>query len=357
MNEAFFIQDNVMGRLGVVEAKTNVQPSKDPSEKLRNLHSAIKIIRANPAEFDRNCQTNIEWIGSSFSEALATYASSNTPVDEVDDIYSLVYRFVVEFDLSVKNDLSMELRKFKTFTHEHYELFNEQAQAQMKFAVLEMPIAIMKQLLGSDALRNVRHMEKYTGEIENKIKRWDEGLADYERKANILKESLSSYATGFNFVGLYEGFDQLSTVKVKELAAHRKWLLLFGLLAVLPITAEFLIVSWNLDRIVEMRWALLIGAIPILPLTVLFVYFFRIVLRSFEGTKSQLLQLELRKTLCRFIQKYAEYSKTLKESNIDSLNKFESIIFSGLVSSEEKLPATFDGLEQLTNMVKAFQSK
>lgn len=351
----FFAREDVKERLRVAEGKTNIHQAINPPEKVLFLHSVLKTIRANVVEFDENCQTNIAWFGGSFVDSLETYTSVKTSVDDVDDVYSGIYRFIIEFDLSMQNDLSMELRKFKEFTEHNLRLFNEHAQSQMNFALVAMPIAIMKKLLGSDVLRNLRHLDKYTGQIEKQIADWDGVLSEYERKTTTLKESLSSYSAGFNFVGLYDGFDQLSIAKAGELAGHRKWLLLFGLLAVLPVTAEFLLLSWNLDRIVEMKWALLIAAIPALPITILFIYFFRIVLRSFDGTKSQLLQLELRKTLCRFIQNYAEYSKTLKANNIDSLTKFENIIFSGLVSSDEKLPTTFDGLEQITNMVKAFQ--
>ena len=94
-----------------------------------------------------------------------------------------------------------------------------------------------------------------------------------------------------------------------------------------------------------------------LSLTVLLVYFFRISVRSTDSCKAQLLQVELRKTLCRFIQNYATYSKDIKEKNPDSLSKFESLIFSGIVSNEEKLPSTFDGIDQVANFVKAMRAK
>lgn len=355
MADAFFSRAEVKELLDVAATKMNLRQAINPPQKVLNLHAALKILRAHTTEFDEHCQTNIEWFGRQFLEDLETYTNLKTPVENVDVVYSAIYRFVVELELSLHNDLSMELRQFRGFTEDNLGLFDEQSQSQMKFALQTMPIAIMKRLLGTEVLRNVRNIATYAAEVDKQISGWDTRLAEHESKAESLKVSLDSYATGFNFVGLYDGFDQLSTAKTKELAGHRKWLLLFGLLAVMPIAAEFLILSWNVDRINELRWALLIVAIPALPITVLFIYFFRIVLRSFDATKSQLLQLELRKTLCRFIQNYAEYAKTLKASNVDSLAKFENIIFSGLVSSDEKLPATFDGLEQLTNMVKAFQ--
>jgi hypothetical protein len=62
-------------------------------------------------------------------------------------------------------------------------------------------------------------------------------------------------------------------------------------------------------------------------------------------------------SLCRFIQSYADYSIDIKEKNSEALSKFEAIIFSGLVGSEDKLPSTFDGIEQLTAFAKSITGK
>jgi len=90
-------------------------------------------------------------------------------------------------------------------------------------------------------------------------------------------------------------------------------------------------------------------------LVVIFIYYFRVLLFNYKSVKSQLLQIELRKTLCRFIQHYTEYSSQIKEKDSESLGKFENIIFSGIVSNEEKFPST-DGIEQLGKLIKAAKS-
>jgi len=46
-----------------------------------------------------------------------------------------------------------------------------------------------------------------------------------------------------------------------------------------------------------------------------------------KSIQSQILQIELRMTLCQFIQNYAEQSKALKEQNKEGFEKFESLIF------------------------------
>ena len=76
---------------------------------------------------------------------------------------------------------------------------------------------------------------------------------------------------------------------------------------------------------------------------------------NIKSIKSQIMQLELRMTLCQFIQNYAEKSKELKELNKEGFEKFESLIFSTIVSSDDKIPNTLDGIESLTNLVKIVQ--
>ena len=99
----------------------------------------------------------------------------------------------------------------------------------------------------------------------------------------------------------------------------------------------------------------MISFIPTASVIAILIYYFRILLHNLNEVKAQLLQIELRKTLCQFIQSYTDYSHKIKEKDSESLSKFENLIFSGLVSSNEKLPSTFDGLEQLSGFIKAIR--
>lgn len=86
-------------------------------------------------------------------------------------------------------------------------------------------------------------------------------------------------------------------------------------------------------------------------LELVLIYFFRIVLHGLNSNKAPLLQIDLRLTLCRFIQKYTEFSKGIKEDNPNALDKFEALIFSGLVMQDGKLPTTLDGLEPIQKLL------
>lgn len=45
----------------------------------------------------------------------------------------------------------------------------------------------------------------------------------------------------------------------------------------------------------------------------------------------------------------------MHQENPGGLDKFEQLIFSGLVASEESIPSTFDGIEQLVKALKGFK--
>jgi hypothetical protein len=101
---------------------------------------------------------------------------------------------------------------------------------------------------------------------------------------------------------------------------------------------------------------LLFSLPPLITIEVLLIYFFRVVLVHFQSIKTQLLQLELRKSLCQFIESDSTFSADIKARDPSALEKFENLVFSGLISSEENLPSTFDGIEQLAKLFKGIKS-
>ncbi|MGC4062247.1 MAG: hypothetical protein QM749_15930 [Aquabacterium sp.] len=98
---------------------------------------------------------------------------------------------------------------------------------------------------------------------------------------------------------------------------------------------------------------LLAASTPIAAIELLFIYFFRVILSNYHSIRKQMLQIELRKSLCEFIQSYADYAKGIKEKDKTALEKFENLIFSGIVMDDQNLPSTFDGLEQIAKLIEA----
>ncbi|WP_314325978.1 hypothetical protein, partial [Comamonas aquatica] len=56
--------------------------------------------------------------------------------------------------------------------------------------------------------------------------------------------------------------------------------------------------------------------------------------------------------LCnKAVQDYTEFSSDAAKKSPETLKKFESVIFSNIVTTPKKIPSTFDGIESITNLI------
>lgn len=231
----------------------------------------------------------------------------------------------------------------------------------------DMPCLIMREEFHSDHAIAISRILKSTdiSKVEEFIQTRDESISkidtwnnEFESKKSTvetLKNKLDTYQTAFNFVGLYQGFSQLKEKKDDELFwLNFQYYILVFLMITIPVT-EFCWLFNNFNE--EFKTAkLVVLALPSITLLIVLFWLFRILLQNIKSIQSQIMQLELRMTLCQFIQSYAEKSKELKEQNKEGFEKFESLIFSSIVSSDDKIPSTFDGMEQLSSLLKSFKS-
>lgn len=123
-----------------------------------------------------------------------------------------------------------------------------------------------------------------------------------------------------------------------------------------PVLVELTFINNHIGILDGYKNELLFSLPPLITIEVLLIYFFRVVLVHFQSIKTQLLQLELRKSLCQFIESDSTFSADIKARDPSALEKFENLVFSGLISSEENLPSTFDGIEQLAKLFKGIKS-
>lgn len=92
--------------------------------------------------------------------------------------------------------------------------------------------------------------------------------------------------------------------------------------------------------------------LPFIGLEFVLIYLFRVVLNHYNSVKNEVLQLELRQSLCQFIQSYAKYAKELKVNDNLVLEKFENLIFSPISSRADKSPTVLDDVNQLVTLLK-----
>ncbi|OPX54173.1 hypothetical protein SAMN02745127_03187 [Oceanospirillum multiglobuliferum] len=355
--EELFNKNQSKTVLGNFKLKVNDLTPADDFERQRNslILLVVSSMSHKPDQWDKLCQINIQWIGSYFINRLAD-EQKELSKERLDDICAMCFRFLFELYLSMKDNLAEEFETARQFVFNNVDSFEKDAKEKIEYAIRDMPISIFKAIANSDAIDSLKNFNSVSAKAEKLKDDWESDLSRREARVNSLKESLSKYENAFNFVGLYQGFDELSGEKKAERDGILLWLRVLSVLIVSPIVAELIFVYMHLDNIATVRDGLLVSIFPTVSLVAISVYYFRVLLFNYKSVKSQLLQIDLRKTLCRFIQSYSEYSSELKRKDANSLDKFESIVFSGIVTDDGSLPSTFDGMNQIEKLIKAAKS-
>ena len=244
--------------------------------------------------------------------------------------------------------------------------------SQLNYIQNDYSLILLNDYLGNKSFQaflnyeeNIKKIEKQSVVLketsDNIQKSADEKLEDVKR----LDDRLKNLKQGFNFVALSDGFSRMLNEKKKS----KKWilLLLFFIAVIISVIPLFKIIpvfkmipacetipicKIFSDGDTNLTWQqIAISA----GLELVLIYFFRVVLFHYRTVQTQIMQLDLRLSLCQFIQSYAEYAKEIKTNDKDALDKFENLIFSSILSSDEKIPSTFDGLEQLSSLIKQFK--
>lgn len=351
-----FGMDPISGAIGRLVARIKGLDAADEFAMQRNSHliRILNSMRNNASDWNRDCQVNIRWIGNHFEGSLTTAADS-PDLKGLNDVFILAYRFLYELYLSAKGDLSQEFRAILSFVDKNADKFGEANQDQLDFVRRDLPAALFKELANSEAIEVIRDYVQMSRRVKAQSEAMMKEVNDKEQKVDALKAALDKYETAFNFVGLYQGFDDMAAEKKSELRSLRKWLVFFGAVSLIPLVSELIFIYIKFNEIDATHTLLLYAAVPTLSIMILLIYFFRIFLHNYKSIKSQLLQLDLRRSLCRFIQDYAEYSSRIKQKDKDALSRFEAIVFSSILSDEDKLPSTYDGLEQMGKIIKSIK--
>ena len=317
----------------------------DADEKRRFLFEFIGMtldyINNYPRYFDKHCAMNIAAIGDQFISGLK---NNPTAQENIEQVFSDCYRFIIECQLSSPGSLAPEalyaLERVPNYTY-------ESVASQIKYADKQMLINVMQHYIYHPRLVDLKDLP---GIIDQSIKQHDaieKSMAEREGRVQELADKISNYETAFNFVGLYAGFKSMRSAKVSERRINFTYLLLLGCLLLLPFGLKIILILQGSDYF-RLDAA---GLITLAGLEILLLYFFRVALQNFKSIKAQLLQIDLRMTLCQFVQSYAEYSKDVRANNSAVLDRFEQIVFSGIVNDESAIPSTFDGLDKVADVL------
>ncbi|CAI1502754.1 Uncharacterised protein [Serratia quinivorans] len=161
---------------------------------------------------------------------------------------------------------------------------------------------------------------------------------------NVLKGTLDTYKTEFNFVGLSKAFSNMRDKKKSDYKnSRRSFLWMVGALVLLPVVA--LVINYKSPVI---GWFNLVHLLPFATLELIFIYLLRLFYVEGNSVQAQLLQIDLRLSLCEFIQDYVTYRSDNKDSS-EVLKGFEALIFSPIQSSGDNIPSMLDGANILAD--------
>ena len=315
------------------------------------------------------CPFNYHYIGESFEKRL-NFLEKNWDSEILDDIFLMSIRFLREAELTMKRQYKQKLWNdddtyeriwdwFKSLTNDDIP---SNKRFQLNYIQNDYSLMLLNDYLGNKLFQaflnheeNIKKIEQQSitlKETSNKIqKSFDEEMQksvdEKLEKVEQLSDTLENLKQGFNFVALSDGFSRM----LNEKKSSKKWILrlLFLIAVIISAIPTYKFFS---DGGINLTWQqIAISA----GLELVLIYFFRVVLFHYRTVQTQIMQLNLRLSLCQFIQSYAEYAKEIKTNDKDALDKFENLIFSSILSSDEKIPSTFDGLEQLNSLIKQFK--
>lgn len=196
----------------------------------------------------------------------------------------------------------------------------------------------------SETLSNV-------GRYVEKINQYRENCNKFLSEIEKIENRLQNQRQEFNFIGLSNAFQKMKDDKSKELIKEKRFNWFLMTMIVLSLILK---IVWSLNqvRLGELNLNILMIVITSFIVFIgILLYFFRISLYNIKAIQSQILQLDLRLSLCQFIHNYANDSKEMRENMKESLERFESVIFAPIVATDDKIPATLDGMEQLGRLV------
>lgn len=351
--EAFFNTREVRTALNrylhsLEEITPNGRFAKDLNLKITKILN--EFIR-DPEYWDKRTQSNMEHIGSEFREHISFITNEQ---NEINLTFALALRFILEASLfwSAENEKSF-YKEMQDFAIRNIDEFDDISRNQIRYSLYEMPIQIVRRFISHDEVKNYVQFIEALQKAKALQETWIADLDQKKKRVEELNETLKKQESAFNFVGLYAGFAKLGRIKAKELRWSRLVMFALGALMPVPLIYEIIYGGNLINPDAGMHG--LIKIIPIASITLILIYYFRVSLGNYNSVRAQVMQIELRKSLCRFIQSYADYAKELPRENTALLSKFEDVIFSNIMTSEEKTPSTFDGIEQLATLLSSIK--
>ena len=313
----------------------------------------LKILDNSNLAFHERLSQDLDY--SIKDKIVAFFNSNDIRTTDDDTIQALNLMFFADFyEYTLFHSNPIRMHDFNSFVRtviQNFQFFTSDNFICLTRLLSIIPSLGFKKIIASEDFKKIEILS----DKETIISKSLEETKELELDVNKLKERLENYRHEFNFVGLSKGFTNIRDKKDKELLRQNIFYY-FIMCAILFFSGAKL--YWFSNNYQTLQLTSLIG-LSIASIIVLFVllYFFRISLFNIRALKSQLLQIDLRLSLCEFISNYTEETAKMRGNAKESFDKFESVIFAPIVATDDKIPTTFEGIEQLTGLIGLFNKK
>lgn len=222
------------------------------------------------------------------------------------------------------------------------------------FAKNDLNLQIIQDMLKVSKIKSLNDLDEKILEAKTTLNQWDEKLADREKAVVDIELKLKNIKQQYDFVLLNKGFKDLYEQKKINLEHIRDGYCNFGASLILtPVVVLIILIIFFIIFGKEVVEYLIYIVPPVTTFMIMMFYFARVMLQDKRALQSQMIQIELRMALCQFIHNYAQDSEELHKKNAAGFEKFESLIFSPIVSSDDNIPSTIDGVDQLVKLIEA----
>lgn len=309
----------------------------------------LKAIAAAPKKYDELAPLNTDWL---HNELVSLMADQRTEVEAINELLKYLSRIAREATLRqpyVPKPPESDLMAYYEFGKEG---LTDDEKQNADFIWASMP-----KYIAMDQFGQISAKQK---EVNDAISKWSEDLSEIESKVARHEDNLKKHHQNYNFVGLSKAFHEMFQEKKREKNKILGLLVFVGGLIMVPLLVQFAsgeATAFMRVAAGDLTPASISKLLSLIALEVVLLYFFRVILHNFYSAKAQLLQLDLRQSLCAFIESYVDFAQEKKSKEGEALSRFEALVFSGISPDVKNIPNTFDGFDQLAKLIKDLKSK
>lgn len=302
--------------------------------------------------WSEGCQLAIKKDGVDFKSSVSGFTNDESSIDE---LYDHAFRMYTEIYITTRTNLEHNYKQIRDFTRKNIDNFSLFNQRTLESTLYDLPTSLCKDIFDNHDYQALRNFVKTKNEAESLKSKWDNEISIKMRDVEKIQKDLNKQKHTYNFISLHRGFRKIGYIKAKELCLARIAMVLLGLIIPALILGEAWIIFSGGIKFTSNDAADWIKLLPGVSLLLISIYYFRISLANVSSIKAQVIQINLRMSLCQFIENYIKFSSAINKENENLLAKFEEVIFSNIMPNAEKIPSTFDGIEQLAKLLASLK--